>query len=181
MKILSDTVSGFHKRAQSFAKHITYDVVESLYPSKNNQAARTWAYYLMFAGTCSLIHEAGKAMFPGYTWTKRAVVGTIGGLLQGNPDCPAQQAIEKYPLTGFVAGAINGIGCCWIHPYFSKPIGEQLGSNMLGVFLTSVVIMPAVCRFVMCPIENQIKNIAEYFMSSADQIVSPTSCCAGRS
>ncbi len=175
--MLSDTVSELHGRAQRFAKYFTYDVVDSLNPGQDNQTAKTLAYYFMFAATCSAIHEAGKAVFPGYTWSKRAVVGTLGGLLQGDPSCPAQQAIEKYPWVAFLTGALNGIFCCWAHPYPSNAIGWVTGSNNLGVFITSVAIMPAVCKFVMCPIENAIKCAADQFMSPVEGVRSPTSVC----
>lgn len=200
MNFLSYKVSSLHSSVQAWAKSITYGPADSvcqlLKPHSDNSVSthqlinflsdkfsqnigviKTWSYYSFFAATFSAIHEIGKVLFPEYYWSKKIVAGVVGGLLQGDPSCPAQQAIERYPLTGFVAGAINGVGCCYIHPIFSKQIEEFTGgNNLLGLFLTSAVVMPVVCRYVMCPIESTIKDMAMYFQGEKAEV---RSCCRG--
>jgi hypothetical protein len=164
MKNLSRTVSALHKPVQGVAKtsrdfiaELCFPLVESLCPSKDETKA--WTYYALFATTSYTIHAIGRAYFPTLWWEKKLLEAIVGGLLQGNPDCPNQIAIEKYPMTGFFLGAAEAVCCCVAYSYSKWFLGETLGN--MEVLLTTVGLTVLGRKF-MCPLEGATKDLAEF-------------------
>lgn len=163
-------IAGFKAEYQLTPKNTIHNAEEVVF-NKFNLATKKITFYSLFTLTTAAAFYLASPLAASIHWSAPYILtGLVGGIMQGNPDCPAQQKIEKnHPVAAFAAGALNAIGCCFMYDGFTTIAGPLLGS----------VMHIATCSEWMCKLESQVNNLMDLLFSSPTGLY-PTvtgSCC----